>query len=423
MVPPREVVITGLGVVSPIGLGRDAFWRSLAAGSSGIALLSEFAGGIAPSPIGGQVHDFDPKLYVTPRKSLKVMSREIQFGFAAARLALEEAGLSAGAVDPDRFGVVFGADMIYCDPAELAPAFRSCISGGAFDASLWGSRALGEMFPLWMLKFLPNMPACHIAIANDARGPNNSVLMGQASSLLAMAESVRLIERSLADVVIAGGSGCRIHPMMWVCREERLMSQRYHEPQRALRPFDAQRDGTVFGEGAAAFVLESRGHAQRGGGPCWPRWSITPARSKPRDNSPRPSAAASAPRSDRSWLGPASRPPTSTTSTSTDWAQSLPIVPKPRPSAELGDVPVTAPKSFFGNLGAATGAVEMAVSLLAFAHGQIPVTLNYDQPDPECPVRVIHGEPAPSTKPFALLLNQSTTGQAVAVLIARPDEN
>ncbi len=89
---------------------------------------------------------------------------------------------------------------------------------------------------------------------------------------------------------------------------------------------------------------------------------------------------------------------------------------------ELGDVPVIAPKSFFGNLGAATGAVEMVASVLAFVHGQIPVTLNYDHPDPECPVNVVHGQPLPSTKQYALLLNQATTGQAVAVLIARPDD-
>ena len=215
MVPPTEVVITGLGVVSPIGLGRDAFWQSLATGSSGIELLSEFANGYVPSPIGGQIRDFDPKLYVTPRKSLKVMSREIQIGFTAARLALEESGLAAGTIDPDRFGVVFGADMIYCDPAELEPAYRSCMALGKVDTALWGQRALGEMFPLWMLKFLPNMPACHIAIANDARGPNNSVLMGEASSLLALAEAVRLIDAarwptsSLAAAAVAGSILCR----------------------------------------------------------------------------------------------------------------------------------------------------------------------------------------------------------------------
>jgi 3-oxoacyl-[acyl-carrier-protein] synthase II len=416
-------VITGLGVVSPIGLGRDAFWQSLATGTSGIALLPEFANGYVPSPIGGQIRDFDPKLYVTPRKSLKVMSREIQIGFAAARLALEESGLAAGMIDPERFGVVFGADMIYCDPAELEPPYRSCLAGGKVDTALWGQRALGEMFPLWMLKFLPNMPACHIAIANDARGPNNSVLMGEASSLLALAEAVRLIERSLADVVISGGSGCRVHPMSWVCREEELMSQRYQEPERALRPFDADRDGSVFGEGSAAFVLESRRHAQaRGRQPLARVVDYASAFEPPRRGVPVQGTATRA--VIRQVLARAGVTPAEIDHVN---ANGLGTIAADRAEAqairdELGDVPVTAPKSFFGNLGAATGAVEMAASVLAFIHGQIPVTLNYERPDPACPVRIVHGQPATSSKPYALLLNQSTTGQSVAVLIARPDE-
>src|ERR1700682_710823 len=127
MVPPREIVITGLGVISPIGLGRQAFWQSLEAQQSGIATMSAFEFNGAPAPIGGQVREFDAKIYVTPRKSLKGMLREIQIGVAAARLALEDTELKSGAVDPDRFGVVFGADMIYCEPEELAPAVRSCI--------------------------------------------------------------------------------------------------------------------------------------------------------------------------------------------------------------------------------------------------------------------------------------------------------
>ena len=313
--------------------------------------------------------------------------------------------------------------MIYCDPAELEPAYRSCLASGKVDTAQWGQRALGEMYPLWMLKFLPNMPACHIAIAHDARGPNNSVLMGEASSLLAMAEAVRLVERSLADVVIAGGSGSRIHPMFWVCREEHLMSQRHSEPQRALRPFDAQRDGTVFGEGSAALVLESRQHAEAGGRTILARVvDYASAFEAPRADAPLAGTAIRATIRQvlaRAGISPAEIDHVNANGLATvaaDRAEAQAI------RAELGDVPVTAPKSFFGNLGAAAGAVESLASVLALVHGQIPATLNYEQPDPACPVKVIHGEPAPSTRRYALLLNQAATGQAVAVLIARPDE-
>ncbi len=401
MVPAHEVVITGLGVVSPIGLGREAFWQSLLAGRSGVTQLEEFAVGSARSPFGGAVRDFDPKLYVTPRKSLKVMSRDIQLGFAAARLALEDAVLAAGSADPERFGVVFGGDMIYCDPAELEPAYRACLATGQVDTAHWGARAFSEMYPLWMLKYLPNMPACHIAIANDARGPNNTVVLGEVSSLLAMAEAVRLIERSLADVVIAGGAGSRIHPMYWICRDEQLMSQRQDDPASALRPFDATRDGTVYGEGAAALVLESRQHATARGRTILAQVVDYASGFEP----PRPGAAptGSAIRAtirqllDRAKLTPADIDHVNAHGLGTvaaDRAEAQAI------RAELGDVPVTAPKSFFGNLGAAAGAVEAVASVLALTAGQIPPTLNYRQPDPDCPVQVVHGGPGRGQRPL-----------------------
>ena len=109
MASPRDIVITGVGVVSPIGIGSDAFWSSLSAGTSGIRPISLFDSSGLRTPYGGQIPDFDPKVYVRPRKSLKVMSRDIQLGFAAADLAMADASLTGGRVEPDRFGVVFGA--------------------------------------------------------------------------------------------------------------------------------------------------------------------------------------------------------------------------------------------------------------------------------------------------------------------------
>src|SRR5580700_274101 len=138
MASPREVVVTGLGLASPLGLTREAFWQSLIDGRTGIFPLTRFNREPFPVRIGGQVRDFDAKLYVTPRKSLKVMSREIQLGFTAAQLALEDAGLAGNKVDADRFGVVFGADMMYTEGSEIEPAFFACMHDGAFDFSRWG---------------------------------------------------------------------------------------------------------------------------------------------------------------------------------------------------------------------------------------------------------------------------------------------
>ena len=137
MSSPRDIVITGLGVVSPIGIGRQAFWESVLANRSGIRPLTSFDTSGLGVRFGGQITDFDPKLAVRPRKSLKVMSRDIQLGFAAADLALTDAGISVPAVTTERFGVVFGSDMIYADLEDLEGTYRRAVIDGRFDYSLW----------------------------------------------------------------------------------------------------------------------------------------------------------------------------------------------------------------------------------------------------------------------------------------------
>jgi 3-oxoacyl-[acyl-carrier-protein] synthase II len=418
MSPAREVVITGLGIVSPIGIGRNAVWNSLCAGQSGVRRLAAFDTENSSLPYGAEVLDFDPKQYVKPRKSLKVMSRDIQFGVTAADLAKADAGLTDAMLEPERFGVVFGADLMHGQLEDVLNAFRNCAIEGKFDFQRWGEQAMAEIFPLWMLKYLPNMPACHIAIAHDARGPNNSHSLGEASSLISISEAFRVIERGGADVMIAGGASSRIHPTLWVRSSLLPVSRRAGDPATISRPFDAGRDGFVNGEGAAAFILESREHAMaRGakvrarilgyGNSFEPRTEGQPLRG---EATRRAIAAAlrmaeMTPRD----VGHVNAHGMSTIDDDRAEAQAI--------RAELNDVPVTAPKSFFGNLGAGTGAVEMAASLLALEHGQIPHTLNYERPDPECPVNVIHGRPLTSTRSTALLLNQSPMGQSAALLI------
>ncbi|HPM83994.1 MAG TPA: beta-ketoacyl synthase N-terminal-like domain-containing protein, partial [Candidatus Anammoximicrobium sp.] len=138
MTESAEVVITGIGVVSPIGIGTDAYWKSLLEGRSGIGPLSVAAGTDLPVRFGGAIKDFDGKQFVKPRKSLKVMCREVQTGYAAAMLALQDAGWSAGKVEPERFGVVLGSEMFYCDLDELADAYRKCVVDGQLRPDLWG---------------------------------------------------------------------------------------------------------------------------------------------------------------------------------------------------------------------------------------------------------------------------------------------
>jgi 3-oxoacyl-[acyl-carrier-protein] synthase II len=418
---PREVVITGVGAASPIGIGYEAVRRALAQRQSGVRRLDIFDSGDFPVRVGAEVVDFDPKQYVTPRKSLKVMSRSIQFAFASAQMAVTQSGVSAAVVSPDRYGAVFGADMIQIEPQELVGAFRHAISQGQFHFSRWDDLALREMYPLWMLRYLPNMPACHVAIAQDARGPNNTLVLAEASSLLAIAEGAGVIQRDQADVMIVGGTGSRVHPLCWTFRDNWMHSRRHEDPARISRPFDAARDGMVYGEGAAAFTLESRAFAQARGAkilaaiggfgnafePCSPGQAFSGHAIRTAIGQALRGAGLAA-----GDIGHVNAHGLSTVEH--DRAEALAI------RDTVGDVPVTAPKSYFGNLGAGTGAVELIASLVAFETGEVPPTLNYEHPDPACPIHVIHAAHRANGK-AALVLNQTSMGQSVAMVMRPPE--
>ncbi len=201
-----HVVITGVGVVSPIGIGRDAFWESLCCGRSGVRRVELLDAWGMPVRIAGVVENFKAAQYVPQRKALKVMARDAQLGVAASVLACRDAGIAPDQVDPERFGVVLGADTI-CSPIEESDAiYRPCMVGPQFDFSRWGTEGLSGSYPLNFLRVLPNMIASHISIAHDARGPNNTIHQNEASSLLAIGEAAAVIERGAADVMLAGGA-------------------------------------------------------------------------------------------------------------------------------------------------------------------------------------------------------------------------
>jgi 3-oxoacyl-[acyl-carrier-protein] synthase II len=374
-----------------------------------------------PVKFGAEIKDFDPKQFVKPRKSLKVMCREIRMGYSAAAIAMQDAGLSKGDVDPDRFGVVLGSEMFYCELDELADAYKKCVVDGELTPDLWGEGAMKDLYPLWMLKYLPNMIACHVALAQDARGPNNTIVLDEVSSLLALIESVSIIRRGDTDVMITGGSGSRINLTRILYRGDSTWSHRHDDPQAASRPFDADRDGGVIGEGAGALILEGRQYAEaRGANIIASVLGYGVSTENPSNPRGRPGDAI------RQSIKAALR---SAKLTAEDVghvnAHGSSMVELDQIEAQaihdcLGDTPVTALKSYFGCLASGTGVVEMAGSVLAIAEGEVPVTLNYERPDPLCPVNVIHGEPLRTNNSVALLLNQSLTGQAVAVVIAAP---
>lgn len=413
-----DVVITGLGIISPIGIGAAAMWDSFVAGRSGVKPLSLFDASSLPIRFGGEVSDFDGKIYVRPRKSLKVMSRDIQLAFAASDQAWTDAGLAPDSFDPERFGVVFGSDLIQPDPEETADAYRGCMDDGEFDFRRWGDAAVREIAPLWMLKHLPNMPACHVGIAFDARGPNNTITLGEVSASAALAEAMHVLRRGRADLMLSGGTGTRVKPTTMVRNAAGESSQRNDAPERASRPFDAERDGEVHGEAAATFVLETSAHAARRGAKVLAKFAgAGSAFGRAAEGGTTSDAVAASIRraledaeiaaEDVGLVVAAGR------STQRDDAAEATGI-----HAALGDVPVTAPSSFYGNVGSASGALGLATAVGALRHGTIPPTLNYETPDAACPVRVVATRGgAPLEKPCVVVVSQSPMGQATALVI------
>jgi len=414
------VLITGMGVVSPLGIGSEPFWRNLLAGQSGVRRITHFDPTGLPVEYGGEVPNFDPKHYVRPRKSLKVMSREIQFAFTAADLALRDAGLQPGQFPPERLGVVWGADMIYPDVPEFIDPIRACMVEGKFDFARWGTEGMPRIMPLWLLKFLPNMPASHVAIANDARGPCNSIILNEVSALVALAEGVRLIERGLVDMVIVGGVGARLHPTTITFRAKQQLANASESPPRACRPFAKETSGQVLGEGAGALILESAGHAAARQARSYGRVAgyancHEPRRpGKPLEGTAIRAALAGA-------LAAAECSPAELNHIQAhgvgveeyDAAEARAI------RAVAGDVPVTAYKGHWGNLGAGCGGIELAAALLAMREGILPPTLNCNEPSAACPINVVRGEPRPIAQGAFAIVSHAPMGQAAAVCVRR----
>jgi 3-oxoacyl-[acyl-carrier-protein] synthase II len=273
---------------------------------------------------------------------------------------------------------------------------------------------------LWMLKYLPNMPACHIGIRYDARGPNNTISLGEVSSMLAIAEAADVIRRGHADVMIAGGTGSKLNITDFVWHgDARLGMNGKLSPASVSRPFDAKRCGMVYGEGAAEFVLESRAHAEARGATPLARIAGSASRYEPASHSMAPRGNSIA-RAIRAALDLAD-----VTSDEIGHVNAHGVSTREDDAAEakairsvLGEVPVTAPKSFFGNLGPGSGMVELAVSLIGMQNNAVPLTLNYETPDPECPVNVVT-EVEPAKSPAFIKLSHNSTGQAVAIVLTK----
>jgi 3-oxoacyl-[acyl-carrier-protein] synthase II len=420
MASTRRAVLTGIGALTALGLDLESFRQALRDGRSGVRPIRSFDASSLPVHFGSEVYDFDARNYVDKkdRKRLNLMVRTSQLAVAAAQLAVDDSRLDTRQVDPERFGVVFGTGSIPGDLADFGAAAQVSVgTGDTVDLKKWGTNGIPEIPPTWLLNHVPNMPACHVTITHNAQGPSNTITQTEAASVLALGEAFRLLVRGAVDVLLVGGADTRINPYNAVrqCLYSQL-SRRNDAPEKACRPFDKHRDGGVLGEGGAAFVVEELDHARRRGARAYAEVvGFGAAFDRRRDGSGLARAVRAA--LDEAGIGPGDLDHVNAHGAGTTTGD----VCEARGLAEaLGGrpVPVFAAKSYFGDLGGASGAAELIASLLALTDGMLPATLNHDEPDPACPVTV-NRAPRSVTRPYVLKVNVTEQGQSAAVVVRK----
>jgi 3-oxoacyl-[acyl-carrier-protein] synthase II len=439
----RRAVITGLGLVSPIGLGADAVWQGLLEGRPGIRRISAFDPSRFDSQIGGDIETLDVREYVPKsyRKSTKVMARDIEIAVAAAYLAAADAGLktkclidrgeAAGGtnVDSTRFGVNIGAGLICADLTELAGAlYTARDEQGNFDIHKWGAEGMNNLTPLWLLKFLPNMLSCHVTIVHDAQAPSNTITCGEASSHLAIGEAFRTIERGAADVCLCGGAESKLNPMGLLRQSllKRLCTCHNETPAGACKPFDKARCGTAISEGGGLLVLEELEHARARGAKIYCEvvgfgaGANSYSWSEPHPQGESIAIAA------RKALADAGLTPDGIDcvgafglgTTAHDLSEARGI--RGALGDRAGQVPTLAVKGSIGNNGAGSGGIEVGVAALCMKHQTVPASLNTAAPDPECGLNVVTGRPY--TGPIGTILTTAYAlggGQTAALVLKR----
>lgn len=419
-VRPR-IVVTGLGIVCPLGVGKEAVADALACGRSGIRLIESFDTTNMPLKIGGEIQGFDPTQFVKPRKALKVMARDAQLAMAVAGMAREHSQLGESAIDPERFGAVFGGEIIRNAIEEVALPFRASMENGEFHFDRWGDAGLRVCFPLNLLRLLPNMLGSHVSIAHDARAANNTLCMAEASGLSAMGEAMHVLERGWTDAMIVGAACSRINVYDLLRLSVGGEPSKQTDPARGCRPFDVDRDGEVRGEGGAALILETAAHAEARRAHVLAEVCGFGSSSEP--SAPHGTAHGNSVRmAIRRALAEARVEPREV---GVVFAHGLATRAGDVAEAEalhdvLPDVPVTALKSYFGNVEAGCGAVEAAIAVMTLSTGTVPPTLHCDRVDPACPIPVVRGAPLTGFAPTCVVVNYTRCGQAAAVVLRRP---
>jgi 3-oxoacyl-[acyl-carrier-protein] synthase II len=440
-----RVVITGLGVASPLGIGASSFWDALIERRSGIGPITSFDASTLPSRVGGQVPaikmtDYVPKAY---RKSIKLMARDIELAVVAAHQAAFDASIPTRcmidrgeaeepAVDSTRLGANIGAGLICPDLTELGSAFATALDdNGEFDLVRWGGEGMRNLTPLWLLKFLPNMLACHVTIVHDAQAASNTITCGEASSHLAIGEAYRNIARGTMDVCFCGGAESKMNPMS-VARAAlmgRLACDGSDDPASACRPFATNQCGAVVSEGAGLLILESLDHAKKRDARIYAELKgFGSAGNAYSWSEPDPSGAGLA-IAIRSALADAG-----VEASNIDLASAFGCGIAEQDAAELNawrtvlgpdasDVPALAIKGAVGNNGAGSGALDVCGTVLSLYHNTIPASLNTTPTQPESVLKFVDGDAIDARVDTAVSVGYALSGgQNAALVIQRYSE-
>ncbi|MGE5573370.1 MAG: beta-ketoacyl-ACP synthase II [Bacteroidota bacterium] len=373
---PR-VVVTGLGAVTPVGVGKDAFFEGLRTSRNGIGRVTRFDPSSFRTQMAGEVRDFVATDFMTEREAHR-LARFAQFAVAAARMALGDAGLTVDTTNRDRVGVVMGCGIGGLETLEE-------------QVGVLHSEGPRRVSPFFIPMMIPNMASGQVAILTGARGPNLTVTTACAAATHAIGEAFRTIQRGDADVMLAGGAEAGITPAGFAgfC-SLRAMSRRNDEPERACRPFDRGRDGFVMGEGSVVLVLESLEHARRRGAlPCAEVAGYGASDDAYHIVEPDPGGEGALLAMQRALLdaglSPADVDYINAHGTSTplnDRCETLAIKNLFGPGATK--VAISSTKSMTGHLLGAAGGVGAAACVFAITTGIVPATINYEEPDPDC---------------------------------------
>ncbi len=371
-----DPVITGIGALTPLGLDAPGTWSRLVEGDSGVGAIESFdASGLAVR-IAGEIRDFDPEAHLGSKRSRR-SARVSQLAVVAAREAVRDAGLEVERA-PDEIGVVINTAV--AGVPETEANVRALLGAGPRSVS-----------PFYVPSTIPNMPACEVAIDLGVHGPVTAGALACASGNAALLEARRLILAGEAEVIIAGGADAGISAAMFAgLANMGAMSQRNDEPERASRPFDADRDGFVFGEGAVVLVVESAAHAARRDARTY---GSLPGGALTSDafhiSAPEPSGEQAARALSLALERTGTRPEEidyicahGTGTRANDVVETKAIRTALGPAA--GEVPISSPKSMVGHLIAAAGSLSAMVTLLAMRDGVVPPTINLECADPEC---------------------------------------